>query len=113
MKVQQKEKRENAMTIKVFGRAGCQVCKQAVEKIDYFLGKWDYRKQVPIAYYDMETVDGLAEGAFYEVYEIPTVVLLKANQEQDRWLKRPPLFRELKPLLDQHIKGEVGEAEEE
>jgi glutaredoxin len=101
------------MTIKVFGKPGCSVCKQAVEKIDYFLGKWDYRKQVPIAYYDMETVDGLAEGAFHEVYEIPTVVLMRANQEQDRWLKRPPLSKELKPLLDQHINGEVGAADEE
>jgi thioredoxin-like negative regulator of GroEL len=101
------------MTIKIFGKAGCQVCKQAVEKIDYFLNKWDYKGQVPIQYFDMETVDGLAEGAFYEVYEIPTVVLLKANQELDRWLKRPPLSKELKPHLDRHIKGEVGEADEE
>lgn len=101
------------MTIKVFGRTGCQVCKQAVEKIDYFLNKWDYKNLVPIQYFDMETVDGLAEGAFYEVYEIPTVVLLKANQEQDRWLKRPPLSRELKPYLDKHIKGEVVADEED
>lgn len=101
------------MTIKVFGRPGCSVCKQAVEKIDYFLNKWEYKSQVPIQYFDMETVDGLAEGAFHEVYEIPTVVLMRANQEQERWLKRPPLSKELKPLLDQHIKGVVGEAEEE
>jgi len=49
------------MTIKIFGKASCQVCKQAVEKIDYFLNKWDYKGQVPIQYFDMETVDGLAE----------------------------------------------------
>jgi len=41
------------------------------------------------------------------------VVLLKANQELDRWLKRPPPSKELKPHLDRHIKGEVGEADEE
>ena len=101
------------MQIMVFGRPGCSVCKQAVEKIDYFLNKWEYKKQVPVYYFDMETVDGLAEGAYHEVYEIPTVVLLAANEEQERWLKRPPLSKELKPHLDKHIKGEVGEIEEE
>ena len=68
------------MHIKVFGRPTCQVCKQAIEKIDYFLGKWEYRTHVPVRYFDMDTVDGLAEGAFYEVSDIPTVVLFKKKE---------------------------------
>ena len=101
------------MQVLVFGRPTCQVCKQAIEKVGYFLNKWDYAKQVPINYFDMDTVDGLAEGAFYEVSDIPTVVLQYKKQELDRWVKRPPLSKELKPLLDKALRGEVGEVEEE
>ncbi len=101
------------MQVLVFGRPTCQVCKQAIEKIGYFLDKWEYTKQVPISYFDMDTVDGLAEGAFYEVSDIPTVVLQYKKQELDRWVKRPPLSKELKPHLDKAFKGEVGAVEEE
>jgi hypothetical protein len=101
------------MQVLVFGRPTCQVCKQAIEKIDYFLDKWKYKEQVPISYFDMETVDGLAEGAFYEVSDIPTVVLQYKKKELDRWVKRPPLSKELKPHLDKAFKGEAGPDEEE
>ena len=89
------------MELKVFGRPACQVCKQAMEKINYFLEKWEYRGKVPLNYFDMDTVDGLAEGAYYEVSDIPTVVLINQEEELDRWVKRPPLSKELKPHLDQ------------
>jgi hypothetical protein len=101
------------MEVKVFGRPTCQVCKQAVEKVGYFLDKWKYSEQVPVNYFDMETVDGLAEGAYFEVADIPTVVLMNGKQEMDRWVKRPPLSKELKPHLDQAIKGEAGPEEED
>ena len=101
------------MQVLVFGRPTCQVCKQAIEKIDYFLDKWKYKDQVPVNYYDMDTLDGLAESAFYEVSDIPTVVLLYKKKELDRWVKRPPLSKELKPHLDKALKGESGPDEEE
>jgi hypothetical protein len=101
------------MEIKVFGRPSCQVCKQAIEKIDYFLDKWKYTEQVPVNYFDMDTMDGLAEGAFYEVSDIPTVVLEEKKDELDRWVKRPPLSKELKPHLDKAFKGEAGPDEED
>ena len=88
------------MELKVFGRPTCQVCKQAMEKINYFLDKWEFQGKVRLTYFDMDTVDGLAEGAFYEVSDIPTVVLLNNQDEMDRWVKRPPLSKELKPYLD-------------
>ncbi|MDI6738910.1 MAG: hypothetical protein QME74_00925 [Candidatus Edwardsbacteria bacterium] len=101
------------MQVLVFGRPACQVCKQAIEKIDYFLDKWKYKEQVPLTYFDMDTVDGLAEGAFHEVSDIPTVVLQYKKQELDRWVKRPPLSKELKPHLDKVFKGEADPDEEE
>lgn len=94
------------MELKVFGRPTCQVCKQAIEKINYFLEKWEYNKSISLTYFDMDTVDGLAEGAYYEVFEIPTTVLLSTgDREMERWIKRPPLSKELKPFLDKIIKG--------
>jgi hypothetical protein len=41
----------------------------------------------------------MAEGAWYDVYEIPTVLLEDEDQIVQRWLKTPPLLQELKKLF--------------
>jgi hypothetical protein len=47
----------------------------------------------------METIDGLAEGAFNDVSDIPTIVLEKSGKELNRWTKIPPTFDELKTIF--------------
>jgi glutaredoxin len=87
------------MQVKVFGIPTCSVCKSAREKLGYFIRKWGRGDQIPLTYYDLETVEGLAEGAYYEVWQVPTVVIEDEEGEVTRWVKKVPLSREFEPLL--------------
>jgi thiol-disulfide isomerase/thioredoxin len=83
--------------IYVFGKPDCPVCKDTREKLMYFKEKNNFTAQ--IKYFDMETVDGLTEGAYHEVEEIPTVIIFDDNKELIRWVKKPPLSEEFLPYL--------------
>lgn len=65
--------------------------------MEYFHNHW--LPDSTIDYYDMATDDGLAEGAFNDVVDIPTVVLEKDSKELKRWIKTAPTFDELKIIL--------------
>jgi hypothetical protein len=47
----------------------------------------------------MDSVDGLAEGSFYEVSDIPTVIIIEDDKELIRWTKKPPISEEFLPFL--------------
>ncbi len=81
----------------VFGKQTCPVCKDAFEKLIYFKEKKGF--SAPVEYVDMETVDGLAQGAYYEVADIPTIVILDGDKELIRWTKKPPISEEFLPYL--------------
>ncbi len=83
--------------IYIFGRQTCPVCKNAYEKFSYFKDKKEI--DAPIEYIDMDTVDGMAEGAFYEVSDIPTVIIFENEQEIVRWSKKLPVSEEFLPYL--------------
>lgn len=97
--------------VKVFGKPGCEFCKTTVKKFETFLGRWDISPQeVNLNFYDMETVDGLAEGAFNSVIKIPTTIIEKENSALARWDGKVPLssefeqfFIELKPATAKDI----------
>ena len=82
----------------IFGKPTCPVCKDAHKKIKYFKEKKDFNAE--IKYFDMETVDGLAEGAYYEVDDVPTVIILDEKKEIARWVKKPPISKEFLPYLE-------------
>ncbi|MEW6685871.1 MAG: hypothetical protein AB1393_06660 [Candidatus Edwardsbacteria bacterium] len=88
------------MQIKIFGKNTCPVCKQTKDKFEYFLKHWGYEGKIPLHYYNLDTVEGLAEGAYYEVSEIPTIVLEDQEKEITRWTKKPPVSTELKVYLE-------------
>lgn len=81
----------------IFGRPDCSVCKDAVHKVNYFKEKGKF--QAEIKYFDMESVDGLAEGSFLEVSDIPTIVIMNEGEEIMRWVKKPPISEEFLPYL--------------
>lgn len=81
----------------IFGKPTCSVCKDAREKIEYFKKKEKFAAQ--IEYYDMETIDGLTEGAFHEVSDIPTVIVLDEKSELARWVKQSPISKDFLPYL--------------
>ncbi len=81
----------------VFGKEGCEVCKKVHHKIEYF--RKNYLPGAKVVYYDLETIDGRAEGAYRDVVEVPTIILEKGGKELGRWLKIPPTYKELKEIL--------------
>ena len=64
------------MKLLLFGRETCEVCKSIKEKLQYFSDK---HTPIPIEYFDVDSVDGLAESAYLSVPDIPTVILMKEN----------------------------------
>lgn len=88
---------EIMVKFKVFGKQGCDICHKVHEKMEYFRNHW--LNEAAIDYYDMETVDGLSEGAFSDVDEIPSVIVEKDGKELGRWIKTSPTFDELKTIF--------------
>ena len=82
--------------VSVFGKKECDACKAALEKISYFSRKWGRSEDTSIDFIDMETPDGLAEGAYRDVYDIPTVILESDMEEVARWVKKVPLSNEFR-----------------
>ena len=84
------------MKVTVFGTKDCDACKAARAKIDYFARKWGTSKETTLEFVDMGTPDGLAEGAYRDVYDIPTVVFEQGGREVARWVKTVPVSEEFK-----------------
>lgn len=94
------------MEVKVFGKPGCEYCKTTMKKFETFFGRWNIdNSKVKLSFFDMETtVDGLAEGAFYEVSKIPATVIEKGGNILRRWDGVVPLSEEFK----QYFEGAAG-----
>jgi hypothetical protein len=78
-------KEVRVVEIWVFGREECPNCKVAARNVDDFLEKNDIVGSVKHVYYDMDTVDGLAEGAFHDVRSIPTTIVRDNGKNVARW----------------------------
>jgi hypothetical protein len=86
-----------SIEVKVFGKPGCEFCKTTVKKFETFFSRWQIDpSQVNLKFFDMETVDGLAEGAFYSVIKIPATVIEKGSEVLARWDGQVPLSEEFK-----------------
>ena len=83
--------------IYIFGKSDCPVCKDTREKLMYFKEKSNFA--APVKYYDMDTVDGLTEGAYHGVADVPTVIIFDEEKELIRWVKKPPISKEFLPYL--------------
>ncbi len=86
-------------SIKVFGKPDCAKCKTTKNKLEFFLPKWNVSDQVKMSFYNMDTVEGLAEGAFYNVDNIPTTLVEKDGKEIKRWELEVPPSGEIEVLI--------------
>lgn len=88
------------MIIEIYGKQDCGVCDSAKRKINHFLKKWEMEGAVEVVFQDMETEHGAAEGDYFDVFEIPSV-LLKEDQDRvvDRWDGGAPPSKELQQRL--------------
>lgn len=89
------------MEVKVFGKPGCEYCKTTIKKFETFFGRWNINEsKVALTFFDMESVEGLAEGAFYSVTKIPTTLIRKKSGEiLKRWDGAVPLSEEFKEFF--------------
>jgi len=82
-----------------FVKDGCDACKKAREKVEFFLGRWGAADRLDRQTHNTSTVDGLVEAAMREVHDIPTVILEDDGAEVGRWVRRPPTSVELRAAL--------------
>ena len=93
------------MKVKVFGKPGCEFCKTTVKKFETFLNLWKINERVELSFFDMETVDGLAEGAFLSVIKIPTSIIETDGKVVARWDGKVPVSEEFKPHFEELLKA--------
>lgn len=87
------------MEVHVFGTQECGKCKSTRHKVEHLIRKFGLESKVRLAFFDMETVDGRAEGAFYDVSNIPTTIIRHDGCDLARWDGKVPDSAELKGLF--------------
>jgi len=88
------------MKFEIYGKSNCPKCKSAQDKLALLIGKAAVAQEVGLAYHDLETVEGMAEGAFNDVTDIPTTILRSdAGQPMARWEGKLPPTVEVKAFL--------------
>ena len=88
------------MIIEIYGKQDCKLCQSAKRKVAHFLRRWALQDQVEVVFQDMETVDGAAEGDFFDVFDIPSVLLKRGRDEVvARWDGQAPPSDELRRRL--------------
>jgi hypothetical protein len=87
------------MKLVFFVKEDCGACRNAKEKVNFFLRKWGARDSVDTETISLSTEDGLVEAAMRAVADIPTIVLEDGGDEVARWTKKPPASEELRASL--------------
>jgi hypothetical protein len=87
------------MKLVFFVKDDCGACKNARDKVDFFLEKWEARETVETETVSLSTSDGLVEAAMRAVAEIPTIILEDGDGEVARWVKKTPTSDELRASL--------------
>lgn len=94
------------MKFEVFGKSECAKCRSARDKLAHLLGKADLAGEVLLDYHDVDTVKGLAEGAFNDVTNIPTTILRSdAGETVARWEGCLPPSVEVQAFLGSATSG--------
>jgi hypothetical protein len=72
--------------IEIYGKENCKLCETAKKKVAHYLAKWDMSEHVEVVFQNMDTVDGAAEGDYFDVFEVPSVLLKEGrNEVVARW----------------------------
>jgi thioredoxin-like negative regulator of GroEL len=87
------------MEILIFGKQSCGKCKSTRDKFQHFIEKLGLQGSVTMTYFDTDTVDGMAEGAFCDVTEVPTTIVKVDGREVARWGGIVPDSMDIKQLL--------------
>ena len=93
------------MDVVIFGKDGCARCKSTKNKVTHLLGKWGLKESVGLRFVDMETVDGLAEGSFRDVFEIPVTIVDLEGRQMARWDGIVPNSQDLRVSLEDQARA--------
>ena len=73
-----------------FGKEDCPECKKLKEILT--------SRKVIYAYFDISTVEGLSKAAYYNIFEVPVLLLVENGKEIKRWKENFPV-EEIEKLL--------------
>lgn len=95
------------MVIEIYGKQTCKKCEQAKKKVFFLVQKWEVGHKVEVKFQDMETVSGAADGAFFDVRDIPTTVVREGYDVLGRWDGAHPESESLRTLIAPEIVQEA------
>jgi len=79
------------MKIKIFWQKNCPHCPEAKNT-----GK-QLEKEAEVKYFDIDTVDGLAEASYYDIASTPSIVVLDNNDNEIKiWRGNTPRLEEIR-----------------
>lgn len=83
------------MKIKIFWQKNCPHCPETKR-----IGK-QLEKETEVQYFDIETVDGLAEASYYNIISTPSIVALdNYDNEIKIWRGKTPYLEEIRKEAD-------------
>lgn len=88
------------MEVSIFGKPGCAKCETTKNKLAHFLTRWGMADKVTLKFFDMSTSDGMAEGAYHDVLNIPTVIIHRGDEAVARWEGEVPRSQEVRTRLE-------------
>lgn len=88
------------MRFEVFGKPDCAMCQSTKDKLAHLLAKAQATGSIGLSFVDMNSIQGRAEGAFYDVRHAPTTLLWSDDEEPlARWDGCIPPSVEIKTFL--------------
>lgn len=87
------------MQVEIFGKQDCAKCESTKHKLEHFMAKLGVNGKIGFTFHDMDTVDGLTEGAFRDVFDVPTTIIQRDGEDVARWAGIIPPTIELKQHL--------------
>lgn len=79
------------MKIKIFWQKNCPNCPKAKN-----LGK-QLEKEIPVKYFDVDTVDGLTEACLHNILSTPSIVIVDNGENEIRvWRGETPHLEEIR-----------------
>jgi len=91
--------------IAIFGKQGCPKCHTTRNKLVHFVSRWRMDHKVQVEFHDLDTVDGRAEGAFYDVRDIPLTIVEYNGRSVARWEGEVPNSQAVRLILEEGLNG--------
>jgi hypothetical protein len=96
------------MEVIVFGKVKCGKCAAAKSRVERVIERMMLMDKVGMRFVDVDTIDGRAEGAFFDVTDaVPVILVMKGESDVcRRWEGEAPKSEELISCFE----GESGAA---